>query len=257
MSRAATAGSTAIPSDDASHAGYFTRSELPLTSLLFLLPLIVLYEVGTHFHWTDAPHGESQQIVAFILMRRFFSLFGAGGRHLPALAIVGILLAWHIARNDRWRLHPPTLLLMAAESFLLCLPLIALGSFIYIIPHTAWNSFRVPEPGSVILRLGAGVYEELIFRLILFTLLSLLLRDVFRFPKRTAYLLLVVGSAILFAAYHYLGSETFVFRTFAFRTLAGLYFGVMFLFRGFGITAGSHAAYDLVILLLYMPAASR
>jgi hypothetical protein len=57
-------------------------------------------------------------------------------------------------------------------------------------------------------------------------------------------------SSLLFAGYHYLGSEPFIWQTFAFRTAAGLYFGVIFVFRGFGITAGSHAAYDVLIVLL-------
>jgi hypothetical protein len=63
-------------------------------------------------------------------------------------------------------------------------------------------------------------------------------------------LLLVVLSASLFSAYHYLGSETFHWRIFVFRMAAGVYFAAIFLFRGFGLTAGSHIAYDLLVALL-------
>jgi hypothetical protein len=60
----------------------------------------------------------------------------------------------------------------------------------------------------------------------------------------------VLLSAVIFSGYHYLGAETFQFRTFAFRSLAGIYFGVLFLTRGFGVTAATHAAYDILVLLV-------
>jgi membrane protease YdiL (CAAX protease family) len=60
----------------------------------------------------------------------------------------------------------------------------------------------------------------------------------------------VVISSLAFSLYHYLGSEPFSPQTFAFRTAAGFYFGAVFVFRGFGISAGSHAAYDVVVTLL-------
>jgi hypothetical protein len=60
-------------------------------------------------------------------------------------------------------------------------------------------------------------------------------------------LLMVFVSAGLFALYHYWDtSEPFVGRIFAFRTAAGVYFGVIFLLRGFGVTAASHAVYDII-----------
>ena len=95
--------------------------------------------------------------------------------------------------------------------------------------------------------MGAGIYEELIFRLIAFTLLHLLFRDVLLMPKVWANLLMVLVSALLFASYHYLGNESFQLRSFVFRTVAGAYFGVIFLIRGFGVTAGSHACYDILV----------
>ena len=258
MSRAAASDSIAgAVSTRAIPSNYFERSESPLASLIFLLPLIVLYEIGTQLHWTDAFHGESQAIRAFIWMQRFFRYMGASAQHLPALAIVGILLAWHVARNDTWRISPATLLGMAVESALLSVPLIAVGSLVYGVPNISWNALHLPAAGSVVLRLGAGVYEELLFRLILFTLLSLLLRDLLRLRKRAVCVLLVLISAVLFSAYHYLGNEPFDLRNFVFRTLAGVYFGLLFLVRGFGITAGAHAAYDLFLLLAYASASPR
>jgi membrane protease YdiL (CAAX protease family) len=235
-----------IPADP---DGYWQESERPFVCLVFLLPLIVVYEAGTRFFTDGALHGREQQIIAFILLRQFFSFFGAEGRHLPALAAVGILLAWHIARNDRWSVRPQTLAGMAVESTALAFPVLGLG---YALSHYFPLAARGSGTGDyLILALGAGVYEELVFRLILFTFLSLVLRDAFQISAGGAGLLMVVLSAVLFSLYHYLSPyESFHVQTFTFRTLAGLYFGVVFLTRGFGITAASHAAYDVLIVTL-------
>jgi membrane protease YdiL (CAAX protease family) len=163
--------------------------------------------------------------------------------------VATILVAWHLARQDRWQLHPGTLMGMAAESLLLALPLIALSR--ELARYFPLFALRSSTRDVVIMSLGAGVYEELVFRLALFSLLSLLIRDVLRVTPGWSSLWVVVLSSIAFASYHYLSpAEHFQWRSFMFRTAAGVYFGLLFLLRGFGITAGAHAAYDILILFL-------
>jgi membrane protease YdiL (CAAX protease family) len=203
---------------------YFQRSELPLTSLLFLLPLLVLYELGTWQFASDRWHVTERRVIAFDLLQEFFGFFRASGRFLPALAVVAIMLAWHILRRDTWRLRWADLPAMALESAVLAAPMILLGYA------------------------AAVYYEELVFRLIAFNLLAFILVDLWKMPKARGYLLVVFISAVLFAAYHYLGTERFSWRTLAFRTAAGMYFGAIYMTRGFGVTAGTHAAYDLMIV---------
>ena len=223
--------------------GYLKRSESPLHSLAFILPLVILFEIATTFH-PSSP-------IAFRLLQLFFKQLGATGRFIPALSLVGILLAWHIARKDSWRVRIETLWGMGLESWLLCLPLVTLG-----IAFARWD-IHVPLYGrsevlrdQTILSVGAGVYEELVFRLILMTAIMLVTADMLRLPKRWCGLLMVVCSAVLFSLYHYLGAEAFQWRSFAFRAVAGIYFSVLFLTRGFGITAGCHVAYDIMIVAL-------
>ena len=95
--------------------------------------------------------------------------------------------------------------------------------------------------------MGAGIYEELVFRLIAFTLFNILFVDMLRMEKKAAYLLIVVGSSIIFSLYHYWSPQSAPFRwsDCIFRTVCGVYFGVLFVIRGFGVTAGAHAAYDI------------
>src|SRR5690242_11650438 len=103
MTRAATgsAGLATGRSRPLRRQTYFHRAEMPLASLLFLLPMIVLYELGTRYISYSTHQGE-QRIIAFNLLQQFFALFGVTGRYLPALAVVGILVTWHIARQDPW-----------------------------------------------------------------------------------------------------------------------------------------------------------
>jgi hypothetical protein len=227
-------------------AGYLSRSARPLTSLVFLLPFIVIYELGTRL--LSDPVKGTQHIVAFTMMQQFFALFGAYGRHLPAMAVAAILLAWHIARRDAWNVSLPTLLTMVVESIVLAWPIIVFGVLLTrLLPLSATTT---GTGQTLVLSLGAGIYEELVFRLILCTTLAMVLRNVFRIEPRLSMLLLVVLSATLFSAYHYLGNEAFHWRIFVFRMLAGVYFAGLFVARGFGITAGSHMAYDILIVIL-------
>ena len=251
-----------------SRPGYFEHSRTPLVSLAFVLPLVIIYEVGTGLgRWSGAGSGSAQRapqhIIAFTLLQQFFSLFGATGQHLPAMALAGILIAWHVARRDPWKIRWTALGGIAAEAVLLSIPLIAMGialaHLFRAVPLAAAPAQSavsgLPPRELMVLCLGAGIYEELVFRLIILTVLSLVIKDLLLFPAKMTGLTVVLLSAVMFSAYHYLGSEAFhwhavaSWRTFAFRTLAGIYFGVLFLTRGFGVTAATHAAYDILVLL--------
>jgi hypothetical protein len=234
-----------ISADGSLAAGYLARSARPLTSLVFLLPFIVIYELGT---WLlSDPVKGTQHIVAFTMMQQFFALFGAYGRHLPAMAVAAILIAWHIARRDAWSVSLPTLLMMVVECISLAWPVIIFG---VILTRLLSLAATHGTGQTLVLSLGAGIYEELVFRLILCTTFAMLLRNVFRIEPRLSMLLLVVLSASLFSAYHYLGNEAFHWRIFVFRMMAGVYFAGLFVARGFGVTAGTHMAYDILIVLL-------
>jgi hypothetical protein len=246
--------------------GYFEQSSLPLTSLLFLAPLIMVYEVGTYWYSSDPVSHVEQRIVAFSDLQRFFNLFGATGPYMPAATVVGLLLTFHILRNDVTQLRWDVLSRMALESVMYAIPLLALWYLLttgylfqhYLLSHQLAENWR----RLLVLSIGAGIYEEMVFRLILLHLLHMLLVDCLKVPKIRAIPLMVVTSGIAFSLYHYripgfpwpslTGSETFEWRSFVFRTLAGIYFGAIFMWRGFGLTAGAHASYDILIVVLRM-----
>ncbi len=102
--------------------------------------------------------------------------------------------------------------------------------------------------GTISGYLGAGIYEELLFRLILLPLGIGLLRWL-RLSRRASTLGGIVLTSLLFAAAHYVGPSGDAFNsfTFLFRFVAGAFFSVLFLYRGFGIAAGAHAGYDVLV----------
>jgi hypothetical protein len=233
---------------------YFKRSQMPLACLVFLLPFVIFYELGTRYLIFDPAHHIEQRIIAFTLLQRFFGLFGASGRYLPAMAVVGVLLSWHIARNDPWEVRPRTLVGMLAEGFAWGVPLLAIGRLTtryvaYYLP-LAGGAGPAPTCPLVVLSVGAGVYEELVFRLLGMTLLSLLFTDLLGLRGLWAKLWMVAISAVAFSLYHYLGYEQFTWRSFVFRAIAGVYFSVLFLSRGFAVSACAHSSYDIIVVLL-------
>lgn len=235
-------------------AGYLAESERPWVSLAFLLPLVGLYELyaigvigGQPTHGGATRAGDP--ITAFVLLEELFRLFGAAGRHLPALALAAMLLGAHLARKDAWRFSPVTLVGMAAESVGWAVPLVILGwAMAKFIPLADASE---PIGTSLVQCLGAGIYEEMLFRLIGVSLLTFALHDLVGLNSRTVMTITLVALSLLFAFYHYLSpAEHFRLRPFLFRTLAGGFLGVVFVLRGFGVTAGSHAVYDLVAVSL-------
>lgn len=228
---------------------YFTESQRPLVVLAFLLPLVLTYEVGTRWTSTDPGGLVEWRIVAFSLIERFFALFGASGRFISPLTVITTLLAWHVVSREPWRVRVSHLGWMTLESLLLAIPLVVIGAAaMRYLPLAAGGPADLAS--MTVASIGAGIYEEFVFRLALFALLHFLLSDLCGWSDRRAIPLIVVVSALLFSAYHYLGNEPFNARVFVFRTLAGVYFGAMMTTRGFGVTAGSHAAYDVMIVLL-------
>lgn len=111
---------------------------------------------------------------------------------------------------------------------------------------------------SVVTGIGAGIYEELVFRLILICVLMLLFQDVLKLSHKNSIILSVLVSAGLFSAHHHIVlvngqlalSAAFNWTEFGFRTIAGVYFAVLFAIRGFGITAGTHAFYDIIATII-------
>lgn len=220
---------------------YALESQRPLAILAFLTPFIIAYELGIRLFPTE--------VTASHLLRRAAELVNVSGRGVPAVLLIATLLIYHLARQDRWQLRLATLPAMLLESLILALPVFAIGIFC-----SRSLPLLTPHPTNLgqlwILSLGAGIYEELLFRFYGCGAIKLLCERGLRLSSTPTFLMVVLVSSIAFSLYHYLGVERFSLVTFVYRTLAGAYFAIMFMHRGLGITAGAHAIYDLMAVTL-------
>ncbi len=237
---------------------YWTRSRKPLQILGFLLPLIVAYELGLAL-LLRSDDGVVVTNKAHESLLMFFSAFGvspAGSLYIGGLVIVVVLLVWHLLTRDPWTFDWRTAGLMAVESLGLTLPLLVLARVISqeLAPATA------PTPladlsiwSKMAISVGAGLYEELMFRMLLIAVVHTLLVDVGKISNRVGASVAVLVSAIAFTVYHPLrdASGALAGANVVFYFAAGLYFGAVYILRGFGIVVAVHALYDVIVVSLH------
>jgi membrane protease YdiL (CAAX protease family) len=240
-------------------ADYWNGTRRPLTCLVFLAPLLAAYEAGVL--WLGGRDADALRNGADYWIRNALESLGLNSPWLvPGMIVVG-LLVWHVARQEQWRVSPGVLFGMLTESLLFALALVVLGQ----LESSALRHLRPAVPAALsaeriaplaVLYVGAGIYEEVLFRLCLLPLCYGLF-CAGGLGHRWAAALAIVATSLAFSLAHYVGpaGESFHLFTFWFRTAAGLFFAALFVLRGFGITVGAHAAYDLLVGLVLSGAA--
>ena len=223
----------------------------PIVCLVFVVPLLLFYELGSIFaNQMSGKSGIDQWL------HWFMDHVGIGHLVILPLVTAGILLHWHHKIQDQWKIHPNVLFGMVAESA--CLGIIlffagnAVSQMISVENELAAMSINVTGPEnawhSTITFVGCGVYEELVFRLMLLSGLIYLGKSFLReFDSKAV---AIVLTSLIFAAVHYdmfnPAGSTFDFYEFLFRFSASVVFCLLFLFRGFGIAVGTHVIYDVM-----------
>lgn len=236
---------------------YLESTGRPLYALLFLLPLVGVYEFGTVL--IDQIAQEQSRVAAFTWLIKLAQWVGVD-RSLawgfPGFVVVIILLCWQLSSEYPWRVRVRWLGWMGVECVVLSLPLLALnvamGRSVQGIAQAGGAVESSTYMAKIVTSIGAGIYEELVFRLILMGLILMLFEDVFKVKSAVATSIAILISSVLFAAHHYWGIwleplEPFSAISFLFRALAGVYFAVIFHYRGYGIIAGTHAAYNVIL----------
>jgi hypothetical protein len=237
---------------------YWRDSRAPRYSLLFALPLFLLYQILEILAPPDA--GGGLRNGADVILQTLFTR--VAGSHGPLLFLVCLVAAglWLVVRDLRAHdrdLRPAVFVLMLAEASLLAL---LFGGVVSLITSGILQATAIVPPAQlarlgpgtrVMLSLGAGLYEELLFRVLLVGTLAWAGRRLLGFRPLVAGLWAALLGALVFAGFHYIGpyGDRFAVYSFVFRTIAGLAFSALFLVRGFGITAWTHALYDVFLLL--------
>ncbi len=220
----------------------------PLANLVFLLPVLLFYEWQAQLGGAGAAPAEFA--AARSLLSQFLAWCGPATSWMPALLIPLTLLGWHVQSREPWRVPWLAPLLMIAESLLLAVPLAVLGRVLADAPLLVRADGRVPT--ELVATLGAAIYEEFIFRLVLIALLSAIAVRVLNVPRTYAIPLAWCAAAALFALAHVapVGSEPLSAPNLAARFLGGVYLGAVLHLRGLGVATGAHALANGAILRL-------
>lgn len=244
-------------------SNYWRAVRAPRYSLSFAFPLLVLYELLAF----SLSHGEVVAVRngADVLLKRLFVTLGGwdGVAAFGALVVGGgaALIVRDLHRSGG--IVPRFFAWMAVESvgYALIFGLVAGTLTGLLLPGIALldefprlligSVSRQGLPTQLMISLGAGIYEELLFRVILVGGLAWLAVRVFRWSARAAGLFAILLGALIFSAFHYIGpyGDPLQLGSFAFRTVAGILFSGLYLLRGFGITAWTHALYDVFLAI--------
>ncbi len=235
---------------------YIHDSRAPRYSVLFAVPLLFAYEVSAFL--LSGSTGVGVRNGADVILKSLFALLG-GHRGLLIFEVLLIGFgAWLVVRD--WKAHrgplrPAWFAAMLAESMVLAILVgVVVGQLtVAILPRLAL--MQGPESldtaTQLMISLGAGIYEELLFRVILVGSLAWLARRIFGWSPNASGVFAAVLGAFIFSAFHYVGAYGDPLRldSFTFRMIAGLVFSGLYLTRGFGITAWTHALYDVFVTL--------
>ncbi len=227
------------------------------------MPMLVAYEAGVL--WVGGSNAKAIRSGADLWLRGGLDAIGLGVGWLPPLLVVLGLLVWQWIERHPWRVSWETLAGMFAESVIFAFILLLIGQLqsrlfpwsmtLNLNDAARWTAAMSPAAVETLERalglVGAGIYEEVLFRLALLPPTMAILKQP-AFLRCWATPLAVLITSLLFAAAHHAGpsGEQFDLFCFCFRTLAGGIFAALFVQRGFGITVASHALYDLLVGVL-------
>jgi Type II CAAX prenyl endopeptidase Rce1-like len=242
---------------------YWQASRAHRYSLVFALPLLVIYEALAAFLAHDPSVSGVRNGADVLLKSLFVAVAGHRGPLLFMVVVAGISV-WLVRRDLRGaggKLEAWIFGGMVVESILLSLafgvvvgtltvrllgPLGALAAGVNDIETMTF-------PARIMLSIGAGLYEELLFRVVLVSALANGARLAFGWGRTGAGAIATIVGALIFSAFHYVGElgGDFALQSFTFRAIAGVMFSALYLTRGFGITAWTHAMYDVFVLTVW------
>ena len=227
---------------------YWRSTRSPLYSFLFTIPLFLIYEIGIFL--TSSDDMFVLRNGADALMRQILATFGITGLYwIGVIFFIGFIITFILQRKywEQTQIHSDYFLLMMVESVVWSVLIYFLMTNVYLLLMNPTGSMLVQQ---VTLAVGAGIYEEFLFRVLLIAGISVILGFIFQWSDKSRNWAAMVIAAGIFSSFHFIGEygDFFSFNIFMIRFLAGIALGTLYFLRGFGITAWSHAVYDLIVL---------
>ncbi len=229
---------------------YWNQSRSPLYSFIFTLPLFLIYELGILLVSSeDVPNLRNG---ADVLMRQVLGTFGILGVYgFGIIFMLGFIVVF-LLQKQNWaitNIRSKYLLIMFGESLIW-----GAGLFLILRNSQALLMFSNGKTliQQLILAVGAGIYEEFVFRALLITGLAAIFNLVFQWSRPVRTTSAMFAAAVIFSLFHFMGSfgDNYEFRLLLIRIVAGTVLGIIYILRGFGVAAYSHAIYDLIVLTL-------
>jgi len=221
------------------------RGDLVASGVL-VFPLYLLYAVGVVF--SDSVNG-----VDFVSRHVWAACGEDRGRYLAFHGAVALAFVLWLRQTRRARsLSADVLTPVVLEAAIYAL---TLATAIRLVMSHVLGPIGVlalgPTGDRVVASLGAGVHEEIVFRLGLCAGGAWLLMRAGAAP-RLAIALAIVASSLLFSWAHHVGphGDPWSRDLFVFRVLAGVAFALIFYFRSLAHAVYAHALYDIWILVI-------
>lgn len=199
-------------------------------------------------------HGSGIKNAADVIVKTPLALFGKNGSLIFNSLVIVFLFTSVFYIEKEYRLNVLIFIPMFVESIVCSLFMgYALGFIVYkaLFPYVLAKPFSTGTWTGIILSVGAGVYEEIVFRLLLLTALYYLFATLLKINKPLSATASIMLGALIFTGTHYVGtlSDSFTYTSFTFRLLAGIFLSAVFVFRGLGIAVYTHAIYDVLSVL--------
>jgi hypothetical protein len=223
---------------------YHRATRHPATVALAVLPLALVYGLG--LLWASPGARSGVDLVTGLLMSQLGVQGYIGVQSGLSIAVLGYAI-YHFRRHtlSRALLTLPIIVESAVYG-------LAMGFLILHVMEDQHLLGPMLVPSGLldwtVLSAGAGLHEELLFRLMLLPAMALGLEHGIAMPKPLAWGAAAIGSSLLFAGAHHFAGEPFEVYAFTYRTFAGLFFAGVFLTRGFAVASWTHAIYDLHVL---------
>ena len=228
---------------------YLLISRSSFYSFLFTVPLFFVYEVSILFLSSDdilvVRNGADFLMRNILESFEIYGLYGLGVVYFLGLSVTYL---YFIKEGQTNEIKINFLFLMFIESLLWSAILyFALFKFMVLLMNPIGKTILQ----QVALAIGAGIYEEFLFRVLLISSLVGILKFIFLWKQVTANIVAVILSGGIFSAFHFMGEygDFFSMELFLLRFFAGIILGGLYFFRGFGIAAYTHSIYDLIILV--------
>ncbi len=228
--------------------GYFRRCNL-LTSLILVFPLWLIYQLGVVF-MPQQGNGADFLTERLVLLAGSLKAYLLGHLVLALLFAVVVLILRRKQQFDP-RIVVPLILESSVYAITMGGLIVSLMNLLHISPELRLNALHRGPLSIAFVSIGAGVNEELLFRLILLSATLLFLQKFFSFSRwATVALGFLITAALFSAAHHLIGGEPWHFGVFTYRLFCGLIFAALYQWRGFAVAVYTHTLYDVYVMVL-------